>query len=839
MRKPSVYTTLFLHLALATGPWGGNALIAQEQASLPQPSVLPADSPQLGEARPLGSEASPPVVASPPIGEAVREVSINFNNVSIIEYIRFIGRLAQKNFIFNEEDLQFQITLISEQPSTVENLMAALLQELTARNLSLTEQGNNILIYPKGTVRAPARVVEAGLQPITDPSSELVTRVFRLNALDPVRASEIIRPLLSDDTRVEVVRDTNTLVVTGLLSNVNRVAELMGALDAPHNGVIVGQFVVRQSFAASLAEIATKILQPIAQGNPFLLVPHPVSNSIFIVSNPFLVDRALALLQQLDTNQGQTTVFALEGLRPYHSPEIVGGGGIEEGIVSIPEREAPGLVSPEGIPLPLPPPVPTPISQEQGTFGPETSIPLFLPPSIAPEGELFAAGVLRPEERPSAIFREPEQVIPGRIAAHTRWLRELPQGHIERTLFFIYKLRYRKGDQIEVALRQMSVSLQAAGMTNADLLGAINSVQWLESSNAMVFTGTTSALEKVRELILELDTPLRQVFIEMLILDTTIQDSLTYSVDWINGFGGGSTTGQEGFLSTPLAIGDASENAFVSTAQAIQLPIPPNPFPVATNFLNAGGFTAGVIGTHLTHNGTRFSSIGALVRAVHRDTKANILLNPKIITEDNNTAEIFVGGTDRYKTQSIANDLGAIVTNNFQFIDVGTTLRVTPLIGNHGVITLEIIQETTAPSAGVNSPLSTSLTDVNLVEVLTKTRTVTKIHVPNGFFVILSGMISDNDLRSYSRIPCLGGIPILGGLGKSQTTHDSKRNLMLFIRPLIVESEEEIEDLTRRQQDIYREKSKFRRPWNYEIDESLNFLNIKPTDRDEIGCSER
>src|SRR5262249_11437006 len=144
------------------------------------------------------------------------------------------------------------------------------------------------------------------------------------------------------------------------------------------------------------------------------------------------------------------------------------------------------------------------------------------------------------------------------------------------------------------------------------------------------------------------------------------------------------------------------------------------------------------------------------VKAVHTDSKVRIVLNPKIITEDNMPAEIFVGETDRYKTQSLSNDLGSVITNNFQFIDVGTTLRVTPLIGNNGIITLDIIEETTAPAPGANAEIAaTNANDVNLITVLTKQRTVTKVHVPDGFFVVISGMIMDNEARILTRVPCL------------------------------------------------------------------------------------
>lgn len=784
---------------------------APTRPSAPKPAVKPAPAPE---------PVKPPTIITPSSADTapppnLKEISINFNNVSMIEYIRFISRISNKNFIFDEQNLQFNVTIISEEPTTVENLMAALLQELKIRNLSLIEQGNNIIIHANPAVRAPGRIVSG---PELEPgkNSELVTRVFRLNTLDPIKASEIIRPLLSQDALVEVLRDTNNLIITDLVSTVNKIAQLINTLDAPNSGVTIGQFVVRNAFVESLVDLGTKLLQPIAQGNPFVLVPHPASNSIYIVSNAFIVEKALAILQNLDLSEGKTKILSLEGLQPSYEEQEGLGQRVE------------GQTEPE-----------TRIFETQGQV--RTGAESF---PVGSDGQPYypvAPGGIGAEGRTSSIFGE-DTFAPGGIGAATRWSKELPLGHIERTLFFIYKLRYRKGDQIEVALRKIANSLQLTGTANPDLISAINSSQWIEATNALIFTGTAPALEKVRELILEVDVPLRQVFIEMLILNTTINDSLQYGVDWISRFGGGQTTGEQGFIGT-------ANPGFVNAAN-----VPLNPaadgFPIFggtrsdTPTFNIfgpgsiGAYTAGIIGTHITHNGTQFATIGALVKAMHADAKENILLNPKIITEDNNTAEIFVGGVDRYKTQSITNDLGSILTNNFQFIDVGTTLRVTPLIGNNDVITLDIIQETTQTVAGANNPAFANDDAVNIVKVLDKSRSVTKIHVPNGFFVILSGMINDHEVRQYERIPCLGGIPILGAAAKNQRNSDDKHNLMLFIRPLIIDTAEDLEDITKRQQDVLHEKNKFRRPWNYEIDEGLNFLNIKPTDPDEIGCTE-
>jgi len=852
---------------------------------------------------------------------------INFSNVSMIEYIRFISKVTNKNFVFEEEDLQFNVTIVSEKPTSVFNLMTALLQELRIRDLSLIEQGNSIIIHRNPRIRAPGSIVTA--QSSASPrDTQIVTRVFRLNTLDPLKVTEIIKPLLSDDALVDVLRDSNNLIITDLLANVDKIAQLIDSLDAPNSGITVGQYVVRNGFADSLVELASKIILPIAQGNPFVLVPHASLNSIYIVSNPFIVDKALAILQNLDSNDGKTKVFSLDKLQHSGSssapaidantgkfyPQVYDPNtGKYSPLYDDPNTGSPPLQSYDSLtnkyypqaydpntdkyypqfydlttnsfyPLIYDPTanklIPHSYDPERGTYRPliyDASLGKYFPPSnnvgsnepkgifrqlqsydpntgkyspqnyntrtggFSPEaGSISDSSEARPIERiptkPEEFFpgsiglgpsvlNEMSEFLPGGISAASRIAKDLPVGHIARTVFFIYKLKYRRGDQIETSIRKIALSLMTTGLSNIDLVSAINSVQWIESSNSLIFTGTVHALEKIKDLILEIDIPLNQVYIEMLILDTTLEDSLTYGVDWGILFGGGNTAGGESFI-------PGSGSNVLDTLKANVGSIPN-----AKPLLSGEGFNLGIIGKHLTHHGAHFSTISALVKALHTSDKAHIVLNPRILTEDNVTAEIFVGETDRYKTQSISNDQGRVITNNFQFIDVGTTLRVTPLIGNNGIITLDIIEEVTSPAPTANTtPDLSSRTDVNLVPVLFKNRSTTRIHIPNGFFVVMSGLIDTRDSIFKNEIPCLGMIPILGGGAKFKRKNDRKRNLMIFIRPVIVNTECEIEEITKRQQDVYRDKGRSLRAWNYEIDEALDFFNIKPNDPDEVDC---
>lgn len=417
---------------------------------------------------------------------------------------------------------------------------------------------------------------------------------------------------------------------------------------------------------------------------------------------------------------------------------------------------------------------------------------------------------------------EGEAVSNRRLARPEQEIADLPLGHIERTRFFIYKLQYRSGDQIQNALRQIGESLRVSGTENTDLVNTINSIQWLETSNSLVFTGTPISLRKVKELVEEVDRPLRQVFIEMLFLETTIDDALEYGVSWGTKFKGENSAGAQTFVAPAFPLG--------GTLAAADAGVVPD----ATGAVNfPGAYTLGIIGRSVTHGGQFFNSIAAIVKAQHGRSTANVLMNPKILTEDNNTAELFVGINTPFQTQSISNDLGSILTTNVEFRDVGTTLKVTPLIGDNGMITLTIEQEISRDQGQTTTQGNTSQT---LTPTTSRIQTRTRFHVPDGYFLIISGMIQDEDDRSRTQVPCLGGVPVLGALFSHKTVRDNKRNLVIFIRPKIVDSIDEMQYLTKRQQDILKEKNRQKGSWRFEVDEALNFFNLKNTGQN-LGLS--
>jgi type III secretion protein C len=280
------------------------------------------------------------------------------------------------------------------------------------------------------------------------------------------------------------------------------------------------------------------------------------------------------------------------------------------------------------------------------------------------------------------------------------------------------------------------------------------------------------------------------------------------------------------------------DNKVTSTLNQVQGPtIPSNPLSPqtlidgttmgSTTSTNSApltpGFSTGSIGRKVLYHNSGFLTFAALVNAVRSDQDINIIMNPKITTEHNVPAEIFVGAKIGIKGQSISNDTGSIVTTNYETRDTGITLKVTPLISANNTVTLIIDQSiSTANQASVNAQGQNNAPPATINE----TRTVTRVHLPSEHFIVLSGMISEQLQLTKDQIPCLGGLPLIGNLFANTSDVNSNRAIMMFLRPYVIETSIDIDEITKRQQDIYKEKTKPVRKQVPLTEDALRMLNI-------------
>ncbi len=105
----------------------------------------------------------------------------------------------------------------------------------------------------------------------------------------------------------------------------------------------------------------------------------------------------------------------------------------------------------------------------------------------------------------------------------------------------------------------------------------------------------------------------------------------------------------------------------------------------------------------------------------------------------------------------------------------------------------------------------------------------TRVHVPNNHFVALSGMIDDSKTHFRTAIPCLGGLPVIGMLFSENDRQAVKQNIIIFMRPQIINSYQDYKAITDHQEELYKDNARL--PiLKKEFDEGLNMVKTPGTE---------
>jgi general secretion pathway protein D len=298
-------------------------------------------------------------------------------------------------------------------------------------------------------------------------------------------------------------------------------------------------------------------------------------------------------------------------------------------------------------------------------------------------------------------------------------------------------------------------------------------------TNSLVIIATKNDVMTLQRVIDKLDIPRRQVFVEALILEVSLDKSREFG---LTGHFGSTIMGGDG-----LALGATG----VGTLTMLE-----NPAGVV-----GSGLTAAIVGKPVTLEGDNYSltlpAVGALLKAAQNDSGINILSNPHLLTSDNEEATIVIGENVPFITGQSTTTGGNVMTQ-IERKDVGITLTITPQINESDYIKLSISQEISNVSAS-----SSGLVDVNQQGLITRKRSAkTTVVVGDRQTVVIGGLIQDSISESETKVPILGDIPILGWLFRSTTKQSSKTNLVILITPYIVKNDEDILRYSLKKEDL-------------------------------------
>ena len=266
-------------------------------------------------------------------------------------------------------------------------------------------------------------------------------------------------------------------------------------------------------------------------------------------------------------------------------------------------------------------------------------------------------------------------------------------------------------------------------------------------NNSLLVYATPYEYQKVERILTKLDVVATQVLIEASIVEVTLTDDLQYGLEWAfdNNLGGGDSG--RGLLD------------------------------VGGNLEPQAGFSYTITNSAGTTK--------AVLNALAEDSLLNVISTPSVMVLDNHTATINVGDQQPIQSQSTVTN-GGNVQNSITYKDTGVQLTVTPSVNDGGLVTLDIEQ---------------SVTDVGPVDSATKQRSFnqravkSRVAIRSGESVVLGGMIRDNETEGQSGVPVLKDIPLVGALFSTTTKASTRTELLIFITPRVMESDQDLRDL--------------------------------------------
>jgi general secretion pathway protein D len=281
-----------------------------------------------------------------------------------------------------------------------------------------------------------------------------------------------------------------------------------------------------------------------------------------------------------------------------------------------------------------------------------------------------------------------------------------------------------------------------------------------EVTNTIIVTTYPRRWKEIGETIKTLDRLARQVLIEVLIAEVVLTDDTKLGIEWA------VRNGKFAFTNTQNLAGS--------------LPSLPPP-----SIIPGGGSLGG--GTALLPGFNMFtfaaSEFIAALNALAFDNRVNVLSNPSIMTSENKKAVINVSTsvpiiTSQQVPVGTGGTTGFSITQTVEYKDVGIILTVTPRIGEHGTVALEVKQE-------VNDVLGVGSGSVSSPS-FSKREAETSVVLLNNQTLVLGGLIQSKRTFTRNGIPFLSRIPVLGYLFGSTEEKIDKTELLLLITPRVI-----------------------------------------------------
>ena len=703
--------------------------------------------------------------AGAPSGDSVdsgaERVTLDFpREVEVQALIDYVSQTLDQNILYDESIRKHKVILRSPASIPKSSLLGLVRSVLRTKGLALVEDDQPGWLRVVDSKALPSYVQEIRREVTTKPATTtaVVTQVLELGYADPATVVSTVKPFLSTPGGSALALEgTDLLIITDYEATLARVIEIITLIDVPVPEATVEIVPVRHADAESMATRITAILtdkatfaEPRVTAEPALTItPDPDTKTIVLIGLPAQIAEAKGYLAKFDVATPSTATT-----RKRYSPRYVNATRIKSLAEALIGKSADAKTSSLDIYVDAESNVlyVTATGDQHAEIGKLVAELDASPPEAARPVRFYklknrdAAEVF---ETISALLAEGQSGLPETRVESVRPPIN-PGGGSARAGGGTGSMRAGMVSSRQPSFGQRSSpragALQAEG---EDFKMTVD-----EATNALIVIAPVEMHAEIEKLVEKLDKRRPQVLIELTLISITASDSLALGIELESIDLGGGT---DYLLFSMFGLSGIDPATGFRTPSA------------------APGFN----GVLLTPD-----QVPILMQALATRAESRSLAAPRLLVSDNGSATL--SSVEQAPFTSL-NASDTVATTSFAgFADAGTTVTVTPRIGEGDHLTLDYqltFSSFTGPASGVTAPPPRNSNSIASI-----------VEVPDGYTVVVGGLLVENSSDSVAEVPFLGQIPGLGLLFQNSTKSNTKSRIYAFIKPTILR-DDAFEDL--------------------------------------------
>ena len=657
---------------------------AQETAAQPTATIQPSAAAEPSSAPATTQASQTKPTTQPRPMPAGSGILLNFKDASLQAVLEYLSEAAGL-VILNGDRADGRVTVMSRRPVEIDEAVALLDTVLKDKGYAAIRTGRTLKIVPVDEAVRENLPVHSGRDPDKVPTADKrVTQIIPIQYANAAKLRADLAPMIGIGATFTANEASNALILTDTQTNIRRIMQIIRALDENMAGA--------------------------AEVKVFQLQYANASNAAKLITELFKQDQSQA---------GQTQMpFFMRGR---------GGPG--------------GRTGPSG--------------REQSEEG-------------GRQQKVTAAS----DDRTNTLVVSAPADLLGAIEGIVK---ELDSNPSAEQAVFIYPLRNAQAKNLETVLNNVFSETSGTSSTGdaarsaaqtrrtstfgrtpvsqtvasaaSDLVGQVYVVAD-EDTNSILVRTATKHFDRVKQIIAELDRPIRQVLIKVLIAEVTHDHELDLGTQFsaLN-----LQFGTTGTITLDVGTGERSGGVVTST-------------------LDAG--------------------LSATFNALHRMGKLDVLSRPYVLASDNQEAKITVGQEVPFITNTRTTETGQTI-NTIQYEDVGIILAVTPHVNPEGVVIMDV-----APEISTLTETTVPISETVNATVIAKRSASTRVAVKDGQTIVIGGLMEDRIIDGLRKVPFLGDIPLLGALFRQKTESKVKTELLIFLTPRVAKLPEELKKIS-------------------------------------------